>query len=148
MVSTPFFYGAVRQIRKILNILIPILCLAALWWVIDFKTLAQIFLSLSLTAVSNLMLISFLLILISAIKWKIFLQHLGAVVRLSSLYRWYLIGYFVNLILPSYLGGDAVRSFEIGKSVGQGTAAAATILERYTGFTAMLFLHYFILEVY
>ena len=140
MVSTPFFYGAVRQIRKILNILIPILCLAALWWVIDFKTLAQIFLSLSLTAVSNLMLISFLLILISAIKWKIFLQHLGAVVRLSSLYRWYLIGYFVNLILPSYLGGDAVRSFEIGKSVGQGTAAAATILERYTGFTAMLFL--------
>ena len=128
------------QIRKVLKWLIPIVCFTVLLYVVDFSALVRIFTALSLDAIVTLMLISFLLILISAIKWKIFLVHLGGKVRLRTLYRWYLVGYFVNLILPSYLGGDAVRSFEIGKSVGQAKAAAATILERYTGFTAMLML--------
>jgi hypothetical protein len=50
------------------------------------------------------------------------------------------MGYFVNLIIPSYVGGDVVRSAKLGKRVGQYQAAAATVLERYTGFVAMVVL--------
>jgi hypothetical protein len=50
----------------------------------------------------------------------------------------YLLGYFVNLLLPSYIGGDLVRSFYAGKQLGQHAAFTATILERYTGLFAML----------
>jgi hypothetical protein len=51
-----------------------------------------------------------------------------------------MVGYFINLVVPSYVGGDAVRSWYAGKKVGQHEAATATILERYTGLVAMVFL--------
>ena len=56
------------------------------------------------------------------------------------LFNLYLVGYFVNLFMPSYLGGDLVRSWYAGKEIGQHEALAATILERYTGFVAMIVL--------
>ena len=87
-----------------------------------------------------LLLISVGLIYISALKWKLFLETFGSTASLLHLFNLYLVGYFTNLILPSFLGGDAVRSFYAGRSGGQHEAAAATILERYTGFVAMIVL--------
>ena len=126
------------KIRKILNFVLPILCVVLLYRAVDVKALMKLFYELSPVMILLLIGISFLLVLISAIKWKVFLDFLGGNASLAELYRLYLVGIFVNLILPSYLGGDAVRSFKIGQSVGQHRAASATILERYTGFTAML----------
>jgi uncharacterized protein (TIRG00374 family) len=50
----------------------------------------------------------------------------------------YLLGYFVNLLMPSSLGGDLVRSVYVGKNVDKVRAVSATLLERYTGFLAMV----------
>lgn len=84
-------------------------------------------------------LISLGLIGISALKWQFFLWRIaGKLVSLFYLFKLYVIGYFVNGILPSYIGGDAVRSYKVGKELGQMNAAAATILERYTGSLALL----------
>jgi uncharacterized membrane protein YbhN (UPF0104 family) len=104
-----------------------------------------------------LLLLSALLVWVSAVKWRWFLRELrlpdasgaasgnlmstgvGAEVPgtgyLSALY---LLGYFVNLLAPSFVGGDAVRSYYVGRVTGQYQAAAATILERFTGLLAML----------
>ena len=84
--------------------------------------------------------ISFLLIYISALKWKVFLEVGGQSVSILRLFTLYHVGYFANLLLPSFLGGDALRSFHIAKQVGMQKAFAATFLERYTGFAAMLIL--------
>jgi uncharacterized protein (TIRG00374 family) len=130
----------VQKIRKILNFLLPLAAVLLLYHAVDVNALIKLFSQLSFKTIAWLMCISFMLVLVSSIKWKIFISFLGGKTSLHELYRLYLVGYFINLILPSYLGGDAVRSFKIGKSVGQHRAAAATILERYTGFTAMLFL--------
>jgi uncharacterized membrane protein YbhN (UPF0104 family) len=85
-----------------------------------------------------LLYISGVLIYLSALKWKLFLESFGCVVSLARLNALYYVGYFVNLILPSHLGGDAVRSWYLGKSVGQHEAFAATLLERLLGLVAML----------
>ena len=114
--------------------------LFAIYHAIDRAALLRLFQDLSLPGILVLVGISFLLILVSAIKWRLFLTHLGVIVPLFRLFKLYLVGYFVNLLLPSFLGGDAMRSFELGKSAGQHRVAAATIMERYTGFTAMLIL--------
>src|SRR5262249_16292884 len=50
----------------------------------------------------------------------------------------YLIGYFCNFFMPSYLGGDVVRSLHLGKRAGQHRAAVATVLERFSGLVAMI----------
>ena len=115
-----------------------ILCL--LFYLVDLKELWLAFSNLTLPAIVNLLLISAILIYISALKWSYFLEAFSGRVSVLKLFNLYLVGYFVNLLMPSYLGGDAVRSYYAGKKSGQHEALTATILERYTGLAAMLML--------
>lgn len=95
--------------------------------------------------------------IISALKWKILLS---AVLRrtdssnhspdeagstphrapsLAECYRFYLIGMFCNLWLPTSIGGDAARATLAGKRWGDFALAASSILiERMTGLFALL----------
>jgi uncharacterized protein (TIRG00374 family) len=82
--------------------------------------------------------ISIALVLVSVLKWRLFLNRLGIAASVPHLFRLYLVGYFVNLIMPSALGGDVVRSLYVGKDVDRVRAMSATLLERYTGFIAMV----------
>jgi hypothetical protein len=111
---------------------------AVLFSLIDFKQLIRAFSHLSLGLITLLLLISVALVYVSAIKWQVFASYLGAQVSAIRLFCYYLVGYFVNLLLPSYVGGDVARSFYLGRVTGQHTAAVATILERFTGLLAML----------
>ena len=117
-----------------------LLILAALFLLVDFAELLTALSQLSVGAVLGLLVISAMLILLSALKWKLFIKALSKPVSVLRLFMLYMVGYFINLLLPSYIGGDAVRSFYIGREVGQHHAAAATIMERYTGLVAMMIL--------
>lgn len=94
----------------------------------------------SLAGFCLLMLLSFVMIAVSAAKWHFFIDSLGQRVNFFKLYQFYLLGYFINIFLPSYIGGDALRSYYVGRAVGQNQAFSATILERVTGLLAMLLL--------
>jgi uncharacterized protein (TIRG00374 family) len=126
------------QKNKLLKILLSLFVLIVLFLQVDFAGLRSAFVGLSLSAISLLMLISMVLLYTSALKWSYFLHKFGSKVSVLRLFALYFLGYFVNLIAPSYIGGDAARSYYIGKDVGQHAAAAATILERYTGLVAMI----------
>jgi hypothetical protein len=89
------------------------------------------------------MFISVLLILVSILKWRVLLRFFGGSATLSELFALYLMGYFINTFFPSQIGGDAVRSWSLGKRVGQRIAFSATILERATGFFMMVMLGVF-----
>jgi uncharacterized protein (TIRG00374 family) len=124
--------------KKILKNAIALIILAVLIYLADVRQLWAALSNLSLEAVGILLAVAAVLIYISALKWKLFLHKLGSDVPVLRLFNLYLVGYFVNLLLPSYLGGDAVRSWYAGKKVGQHEALTATILERYTGIVAMV----------
>ena len=82
--------------------------------------------------------VAFALIGVSAVKWRLFLSHLGQEVSLTRLFGLYLVGYFVNLLMPSYVGGDIVRSLYVGGKENRSESLSATFLERYTGLVAMV----------
>lgn len=126
--------------KRILQYLFGLLLLAVLLSLVEAEPLISALSEITLEVFIYLMLVSVLLIYISALKWQLFLRELGNAVHIVRLFNLYLVGYFVNMILPSFLGGDAVRSFYAGKKAGQHQALAATILERYTGFVAMILL--------
>ena len=126
------------MLKKYLKILFACLLIFLLLYQVGVAELINELSKISLAAVLYLVLISVLLIYISALKWKLFLEVFSHTVSVYKLFCLYLVGYFVNLLLPSYIGGDAVRSWQIGKKVGQHQALAATVLERYTGGLAML----------
>lgn len=77
----------------------------------------------------------------SCLKWKVLLAQHSRDLRFFFLMRIYLIGYFFSNLLPSNVGGDLVRSYYIGRHIGdQYQAAVSTFIERFTGIILLLLL--------
>jgi uncharacterized protein (TIRG00374 family) len=77
--------------------------------------------------------------LISAFKWYLLTrsQNLGA--GYWRIFVYYVVGQFYNMFLPTSVGGDVVRSYQLGKYSGrQADALASVFVERYTGVLTLL----------
>ncbi len=105
---------------------------------VDLGSLIAALSAITVVQVLWLLLISAVLLIISVLKWRLFVRALGGDCSISYLYALYLIAYFVNLFLPSHIGGDVTRSWSLGRLVGQRQAFIATFLERCTGLVAMV----------
>ena len=83
--------------------------------------------------------LGFLMTLVSAIKWSILVKPHGMSVSLPRLFWLYMVGYFFNNILPTNVGGDVVRAYELGKMQGRNKEAMASVfMERFTGLTTLI----------
>ena len=131
-------HGANKKLVEALRVLLGLGLIALLVHVADWTSVAASLRDVSLRDVVILFALAALLIFVSVVKWRAFLKRLGISATISHLYRLYLIGYFINLVMPSYVGGDVVRSLYVGKGVDRAHAVSATLLERYTGFMAMV----------
>lgn len=125
---------------KLIKPIIAILIFVVLFYKVPLNSLIQILSNASFELVVFFVAISFVLIFVSTLKWKIFIELKNEKISFFLLYKLYILGYFINLIFPSFIGGDAVRSYKLKDKVGIKVASIATFLERYTGFMAMLFL--------
>jgi hypothetical protein len=77
-------------------------------------------------------------VLISALKWWLLLRALGARTPYAWTVRTYLIGQFFSNFLPTMIGGDAVRVYQLSRRAGRPAIAIASVLvERITGFLAL-----------
>jgi uncharacterized protein (TIRG00374 family) len=76
---------------------------------------------------------------LSALKWRLFLLADGVDIPLSTLTSTYLIGSFYNLFLPSNIGGDSYRIYDIAKKCKSGVRSAASVFaDRFSGFIALV----------
>ena len=122
--------------KKILKLFCAIVSLIILLLLVDFSKLYLSFSKIKLIDLAALALISWIMIFISSLKWRILL---GEDVRIGYLMRLYTISYFINLFAPSVAGGDLARSYTLGKNINnQAGALSATYLERLTGFVTMV----------
>ncbi len=78
------------------------------------------------------LLIAFLLttlsIILSAYKWRFLITAQGYSVPFTSLIKSYFVGLFFNNFLPTSIGGDVVRAYDLKKMIGNGPAAAASVV--------------------
>lgn len=124
-----------RGIKYGIGVLILLLLLRG----VDYNTLLAAISLISLSDILILLALSYLLIAVSVLKWSAFLQQRGISQSFHRLCGLYLVGYCVNLLMPSYIGGDVVRALKVGdKGTDKEAAFSATLLERYTGLAAML----------
>ncbi len=85
-------------------------------------------------------LIGALLTVISSWKWQILLRSKGIEVSLGRLVLFYFIGRFFNMFLPSSMGGDVVRVWELSRHSGEKYEAVASVLvERLSGMATLVF---------
>ncbi|HEB49029.1 MAG TPA: flippase-like domain-containing protein [Desulfobulbus sp.] len=76
---------------------------------------------------------------LSAWKWKILLRRDQVEIPLPTLIATYLIGSFYNLFLPSNIGGDSYRIYDIARKSRQTMRSAVSVLaDRFSGFLALV----------
>ena len=90
-----------------------------------------------------IVLLLFLNTLISARKWQIFLKADSLDLSLWDLTVSYMSGTFCNLFLPSNIGGDSYRIYDIARQSKQTARSAASVFaDRLSGFVALVILSF------
>jgi hypothetical protein len=73
--------------------------------------------------------------LISSYKWKLLANFKGIKLSHWGFFKFYLTGTLINNVMPSFVGGDAYRAYQIGKPEKKYTEAASSVMmDRITGF--------------
>lgn len=73
-----------------------------------------------------------------AYRWQVLLTIQRLKARLSKLVSLYFIGTFFNTVLPTGIGGDVVRMYELSRHSSQGTESVSTVLvDRFCGFLVL-----------
>lgn len=77
----------------------------------------------------------FLGVLISAYKWKLLCDFKDIRHKFATYFRFYMAGAFINNFMPSFIGGDTFRAYQIGEKDEKYTeSASAVLMDRITGF--------------
>lgn len=82
--------------------------------------------------------------MISSYKWKILADCKKFKLSLFDYFKFYLAGTFINNFMPSFIGGDTYKTYQVGKNNGKYTEAASTVMvDRITGLAAAMMLAVF-----
>jgi uncharacterized protein (TIRG00374 family) len=72
-------------------------------------------------------------------RWQLLLSAQGVKASYRQLFSYYFMAAFFNVLLPSTIGGDAVRALESKKLTGNtATSVMVVIVERLTGLVALV----------
>lgn len=81
---------------------------------------------------------------LSALRWWILIKAKGINYTLFRTMSLYFMGMFFNIILPTGIGGDFIKGWELTQASGRGAASFASIItERLTGFLILVLIGFF-----
>jgi uncharacterized protein (TIRG00374 family) len=131
-----------RSIRVALTLLVTGLCTAYLIWKIDLSRTLRVIADADPAYLLLALVLMTVTVLPMAWRWQLLLRAKGVEDGIPWLTRAYFVAYAAGQILPTSVGGDAVRIYETARRhPGQGDTGAATVLlERAIGGAATLIL--------
>ena len=128
-----------RQLFLVLKILFSSALMFLLYRRIPLDELKDVFASLEYIYFVPICLLLFMNAVLSALKWRLFLLADGIDIPLPQLTVTYWIGNFYNLFLPSSIGGDSYRIYDIGQQSRDSVRTAASVFaDRFSGFLALV----------
>lgn len=137
--------GTPRDARRLaLRVGITIILLAVVTWKLDLGALTARLTTLDAGWTALAFVAVFAAVALSAWKWGLILRRRGRPLGYARLLRHYFVGLFFNNVLPTTVGGDAVRAWETSKDTGElPEAVGSVVTERLIagvalGFTALL----------
>ena len=72
-------------------------------------------------------------VLVRVYRWGVLVRALGVSVSWRRLLSLYFVGSFFNLVLPTGVGGDAVRIYELSEDGPASAAMSSVLVERFLG---------------
>lgn len=122
-----------------LKVLISVAILAYLLTRTDLQSIATLFRSLRLPLFLSSFLLYITAQILSTLRWWCLLQAEKINISIWRLALIYFEGMFFNLMLPTLIGGDIVRGYQVFRVTKRHEASLASILvERLCGFVAMI----------
>ena len=81
----------------------------------------------------------FLTNLLILLRWDILIKALDLNVSLGTVIKWFFIGLFCNLFLPTSVGGDVIKTIGLSRQVDQKPKVfASVVLDRLSGFAGIV----------
>jgi len=101
----------------------------------------ELLLSLEIWYLVPIFVLLFVNTFLSALKWQLFLRADGVHISFATLIGTYMIGNFYNMFLPSNIGGDSYRIYDVARKSKEGVRSAASVFaDRVSGFVALVIL--------
>lgn len=72
--------------------------------------------------------------MMTAARWQLVMRALGTTVSFGEVVRQALIGMFFSNLMPTAVGGDAVKVYYLGRKAGYAEVGASVLIDRFLGF--------------
>lgn len=107
------------------------------------EQIRELLLAVDVRYLAPITILLFVNTVISARKWQLFLRADELFISLWHLTVSYMSGTFCNLFLPSNIGGDSYRIYDIARQSRQAARSAASVFaDRLSGFVALVMLSF------
>lgn len=122
-----------------LKLLVSLALLAFLFSRTDLQAIWALFRSLRLPLLLSSVALYLVAQIVSTLRWRCLLRAEQINLSTWRLFLLYLEGMFFNLMLPTVIGGDIVRGYQIFRLTQQKESSLASILvERLSGYVALV----------
>ncbi len=128
-----------RSISFTIKALISIFLLLYLFKKVGWAEVWEVIIEADLLFLTFYVFLGLLGTLVSAMKWSVLSRARGISTSLFKLFLLYMLGYFFNQILPTSVGGDVIRGYELRKlGANKSDAMASVFMERFTGISTLI----------
>ena len=127
--------------RKIIKFIISIGLLLVLIYVAEMPSVFSKIKVIDISYILGCVAILSFAQLLSSVRWQKILKADGVEISLSYLFSSYMIGMFANNFMPTSIGGDIVKTYDIYRITKNMTLSFLSVfLERFTGLIILLIL--------
>lgn len=127
-----------KQLLNILKILVSVGLLIFIFSTIDLPAFLEAVRRANPWWLLAALVMMMLGVVIRAWRWQILLDAIGVPVPLAELTNIYFIGFLFNNLLPSGLGGDAMRIVELNRHAEHiSDAVTSVVVDRFLGLSAL-----------
>ena len=133
--------------RRILTVIKCVVSAALICWILGDTSLGEVFTAVSSANIPLLLLaisLDSVGCFLTACRWRRLLKAQGVDASMQFVLKSCMVGVFFNNILPSTIGGDAIRAYDCWRlGLSKACAVAVVFVDRFLGLVAlMLFVLY------
>jgi uncharacterized protein (TIRG00374 family) len=127
-----------KQFFNILKIVVSISLLTFIFSTIDLRAFLEVIKQANPWWLLAALIMIMIGVVVRAFRWQILLEAIGVSVPLGELTAIYFIGFLFNNLLPSGLGGDAMRMLELNRHSKRGSdTVTSVVVDRFLGLSAL-----------
>ena len=127
-----------KQFFNILKIVVSISLLTFIFSTIDLRAFLEVIKQANPWWLLAALITMMIGVVLRAFRWRILLEAIGVSVSIGELTAIYFIGFLFNNLLPSGLGGDAIRMLELNRHSERGSdTVTSVVVDRFLGLSAL-----------